>query len=109
MDAIVIRTMSPHDITLDEAEEIAQAIRGLNLNCEVQVEGHERQGKGVTWFEVLHISLLAGIFAGAGKVLAEEAAKKIAAVFVDWHVKGLSNDHPNVPSTWRYTDLTAEY
>jgi RNA 3'-terminal phosphate cyclase len=83
-DAIVIRTASPKDITLEEAGEIAEAVRGLNLNCEVRVEGQERTGYGVTWFEVLRIALLGGGAFGVGKAFAEETAKKIADIVVDW-------------------------
>jgi hypothetical protein len=48
-----------------------------------QTEGQERAGYGVTWFEVLRITLLGGAF-GLGKVFAEEVAKKTADVVVEW-------------------------
>jgi hypothetical protein len=43
-EEIVIRTANPNDITLEESEEIAKAVRGLNLNCDVRVEGQQREG-----------------------------------------------------------------
>jgi hypothetical protein len=50
--SIVVRTQNPRDITLVEAREIAATIRGLNLDSEVRVEEQEREGRGVTWFEI---------------------------------------------------------
>ncbi len=82
-ESIVIRTANPHDITLDEAEQIAQAIRSLGQTWDVRVEGQERTGTGVTLFEVLRIGLLGGAF-GFGKVLVEEAAKRVADTVIDW-------------------------
>jgi hypothetical protein len=82
-ETIVIHTASPRDISLEECEQIAESVRGLSPDFEVRVEGHERTGLGVTWFEVLRISLLGGVF-GLGKLFAEETAKKIADIFVDW-------------------------
>jgi hypothetical protein len=81
-DAIIVRTMSPNDITMEEAEQIAQAIRDLNPNSPVRVKAHLREGVGVTWFEIVSITLSAG--AWATKVLAEDAAKEIAKRAVDW-------------------------
>jgi hypothetical protein len=82
-DTIVIRTANPKDITIEETEGIAKAVRDLDLNCDVKVEGQQRTGYGVTLFEVLRISLVGGAL-WASKALAEEAAKKIMAVVVDW-------------------------
>ena len=83
-EAIVIYTANANDITLEEVEEIATAIRGLNPNFDVQVEAQQRTGYGVTWFEVLRISLLAGAFARVGKVVAEGLVKEIVDIAVDW-------------------------
>jgi hypothetical protein len=83
-DAIVIFTPNPHDITLEEAEDVARAIRGLNTNRDVRVAGKEREGYGVTWFEVLHISFLGGAAFGLGKMVAEELAKRVTDIAVDW-------------------------
>jgi hypothetical protein len=82
-ETIVIRTANPGDITLEEVEVVAKAIRDLRLNCDVQVEGQQREGYGATWFEILRIALLGGAF-GVGKVFAEEVAKKVADIAVDW-------------------------
>ena len=81
---ITIRTANPNDITLDEAENMAVTIRTLNLATTVTVVGQERTGYGVTLFEVLRIGLGGGIAFGAGKAFAEEVAKKIADVVVEW-------------------------
>ncbi len=79
-DKIVISTANPNDITVEEAEEIAQAIRVLKPDCDVQVEGRQREGYGVTWFEVLRISLGGAL----GGKLVEVVAKKVVDVVVDW-------------------------
>src|SRR5580700_9403000 len=84
LEEITIRTANPNDITLDEAENIGVAIRTLNLATTVNVVGQERTGYGVTLFEVLRIGLGGGFAFGAGKAFAEEAAKKIADVVVEW-------------------------
>src|ERR1700752_3259707 len=82
-DTIGINTPNPNDITLEEVEEIAEAVRRLNLNCEVKVSGQHRTGIGVTWLQVLRIALLGGAF-GIGKAFTEEVAKKIADIVVEW-------------------------
>ena len=43
----------------------------------------QREGLGITWFEILRIALMGGAF-GAGKLFTEEVVKKIADVAVDW-------------------------
>jgi hypothetical protein len=80
-EEIVISTANPHDITLEEVEEIATAIRGLNLNCDVRVEGKESEGYGVTLFEVLRVCL-SGVD-WASKEVAKETAKRIMTVVID--------------------------
>lgn len=80
-EEIVISTANPHDIMLEEVEEIATAIRGLNLNCDVRVEAKEREGYGVTLFEVLRVCL-SGVD-WASKEVAKETAKKIMTVVID--------------------------
>jgi hypothetical protein len=62
LNTVIIR--SKKDVPAEEMEEIAQAIRALNLDCDVQVDITERTGYGVTWFEVLHIALEGSIFTG---------------------------------------------
>jgi hypothetical protein len=79
---IGINTPNPHDVTPAEAEEIANAIRGLNPAWNVTVTVTERTGYGVTWFEVLRIALTGGAF--VGKEVLKEAAKKIADIAVEW-------------------------
>ena len=74
--------MNPNDITAEEAEQVAQIIRDLNPNCPVKVKAHLREGTGVTFFEILSITLSAG--AWATKLLAEDAAKEIAKRALDW-------------------------
>lgn len=81
--AIALNSPSPFDITPEEIEDIAAAVRGLNLNCEVRTSVTQREGVGITWFEILRIALLGGGF-GAGKLFTEEVVKKIADVAVDW-------------------------
>jgi hypothetical protein len=78
--SIVVRTQNPLDITCDEAGEIAATIRGLNLAGEVRVEEQEREYRGLTWFEILHITLSYQ----AGQIVLDKATKEIAAIVVDW-------------------------
>jgi hypothetical protein len=78
--SIVVRTQNPLDITPDEAEEIAATIRGLNLDGDVRVEEQEREDRGLTWFEILHITLAFKV----GRVGVDEATEKIADIVVDW-------------------------
>jgi hypothetical protein len=75
-DPIVVITKNPADITLQETEEIAELIRGLDLDLEVQVESKPRGGYGVTWFEVLVIS--------AATKLGDAVIKKLVDVTVEW-------------------------
>jgi len=82
-ETIVIRTANPHDITLEEAEGIASLLRAAYPTLSVKTEGQERTGYGVTWFEVLRITILGGAF-GVGKAFAEEVVKKTADVVVEW-------------------------
>ena len=81
-DLIVVRTKNANDITTEEAEQIAQAIRELKPNCEVLVRAHLMEGRGITWFEILSITLSAG--AWATREIAEEAAKEITKRAVAW-------------------------
>ena len=78
--SIVVRTQNPLDISRDEAGEIAATIRGLNLAGEVRVEEQEREYRGLTWFEILHITLSFQ----AGQIVVDKATKEIAAIVVDW-------------------------
>jgi hypothetical protein len=78
--SIVVRTQNPLDVTRDEAEEIAATIRRLDLDSEVRVEEPEREDRGLTWFEILHVTLALNV----GRVAVETATKKIADIVVDW-------------------------
>jgi hypothetical protein len=52
----------------------------LNLASEVRVEEPEREGRGLTWFEILYITLSFK----AGQTVVDEATEEIAAIFMDW-------------------------
>jgi hypothetical protein len=86
-DKITILTLNPNDITLEEAEELGQSARDhareLSVNCEVEVSAQQREGYGVTWFEVLHVSLLGAAFA-VGKAVTDETAKRLVTSSVQW-------------------------
>jgi len=81
---IVIQTKNPHDITMEEAEQIASILRNTDCDFSVTTQALERTGYGVTWFEVLNISVLGGAAFGLAKAFAEEVVKKIADIAVDW-------------------------
>jgi hypothetical protein len=93
-EIIDINTPNPHDITPAEAEEIAEAIRRLNPTYEVTVTVTERTGYGITWFEILRISLAGGAF--AGKEAMKEAAKKVADIVVEWARERFKREKPAV-------------
>jgi hypothetical protein len=78
--SIVVRTLNPLDVTPDEAEEIAATIRSLNLDSEVRVEEQERGDRGLTWFEILHITLAFTV----GRVVVDEATEKVTDIVVEW-------------------------
>ncbi len=80
LNTVIIR--SKKDVPAEEMEEIAQAIRGLDTDCDVRVDITERTGYGVTWFKVLHIALEGSKYAGTAA--AGAAAKKIAEAVIVW-------------------------
>jgi RNA 3'-terminal phosphate cyclase len=81
---IGIFTPNPHDITTEEAEGLAKLFRSACPDYEVQATGKEREGYGVTLFEVVRISITGGAAFGVGKMVAEELAKKLTDIAVDW-------------------------
>ena len=83
-ESIGIFTPNPNDITVEEAEELAKAIRSEYPNYEVHASGREREGLGVTFFEVLRMSLTGGAAFGVGKIIAEEVIKKLTDISVEW-------------------------
>jgi hypothetical protein len=78
--SIVVRTLNPLDVTPDEAEEIAATIRKLDLDSKVRVEEQEREHRGLTWFEIIHITLAFKV----GRIVVDEATKKISDIVVEW-------------------------
>jgi hypothetical protein len=78
--SIVVRTLNPLDITPDEAGEIAATIRNLILDSEVHVEEPEKEDRGLTWFEILHVTLAFKV----GRIAVDEASEKITGVVVEW-------------------------
>ena len=80
LNTVIIRARK--DVPAEEMEEIAQAIRRLDPDCDVQVDITERTGYGVTWFKVLQIVLEGSKYAGTAA--AGAAAKKIAEAIIDW-------------------------
>ena len=77
-DPIVIRSSNPADITPEEAEELAQIIRSLDWAIGVEVVAQQREGTGVTWAELLHISV-PGLVWGGKKIV-----NKLADVAIEW-------------------------
>jgi hypothetical protein len=55
---IIIEVKNPHDITPEEAEELAEAVRASYPKYKVRVEGTGYTGYAVTLYEVLRIWLL---------------------------------------------------
>jgi len=84
MNEIVIRTRNPNDITIDETEDLARAIRAFLPNQDVGVVGKEqREGTyGVTWFQIVDIVL--PLATGAGVILGKELVQEIARLGIEW-------------------------
>jgi hypothetical protein len=83
MDQIIIQTRNPRDITLEETEELAQAIRLLEPNCNVRVLGGKQVGYGITWFEILRIWLPTAIIT-VGAIVAKEIIQEITKLAIRW-------------------------
>jgi len=77
VDEIVIRSKNPARITLEEAEELAEAIRPLTLNTNINVEGSDSERRpgtyGVTFFQIIEIVLPTAAL--VGKELIQEVTK----------------------------------
>src|ERR1700685_4071415 len=52
-----ISSKNPADISAEEAEELAEAFRGLDADINVTTEVKPREGRGVTWAEIVIITL----------------------------------------------------
>jgi hypothetical protein len=80
MNQVIIRSRNPSDISLDEAEQLARAIRVLLPDDNVQVEGKERRegSKGITWFQIIEIMLPAGLIVG------KEVIQELTKIGIEW-------------------------
>ena len=83
MSRITIRTRNPKDVTFEEAEDLAKAIRAFLPDQDVEVAGKEqREGTyGVTWFQV--VDIVVPIAGGAGAILKKEFIEGIAKLAID--------------------------
>jgi hypothetical protein len=75
---VIIQSLQPFDISAEEAEELARTIRTLDIDIETQVKAEGRKGRGITWGQVLTISL--PFLAWGGNKLAD----KITDVAIEW-------------------------
>ena len=92
MQQVILEPQNPRDLQRDELEELAQAIRDLDIGLEVCfAEEREHRGYGVTYWEVLYISLSVGAAVG-GKVV-----DKILDVAIDWARKRFSRKSSRRP------------
>ena len=95
MSRITIRCRNPKDVTLDEVEVLAQAIRKLLPGQDVEVLGKDQQegAYGITWFQIVDIVLP---FAGAaGALAAKEVIQQITKAGIDWaRSRFKSKGHP---------------
>jgi hypothetical protein len=82
VDEIVIRSRNPARITLEEAEELAQAIRPLAPNTNTNVEGSDSEQRpgtyGVTYFQIIEIVLPTAVLVG------KELIQEITKAAVQW-------------------------
>jgi hypothetical protein len=68
MNQITIWSKDPNRIKLEEAEELAHALRALLTDYEILVKGREpmEEGRvGATWFQIIQIMVPAASIAGA--------------------------------------------
>ena len=86
---IELRPQNPLDLQPEELEELAAAIRLALPDYDVRIVAREQQGYGVTWWEVLHITvpwadlLDAAAKAAAGAILTQ-AIKWARSRFKKW-------------------------
>jgi hypothetical protein len=67
----------------DELDELAQSIRGVSRLNVRSAAPREQRGRGLTWWEIVHIWLPWAAM-GAGGVAGSAMAKKIVDVAVEW-------------------------
>jgi len=81
MNRVILRPANPHDITTEQAEELARAIRQKYPSYDVIVEPKEQEeGRyGLTWFEVLRISLIAGL-----GIALTTAVQELTKMCINW-------------------------
>jgi hypothetical protein len=73
---IIIQPKNPLDLTPEEAEELAKAIRVSYPEFKVQVKTDGYKGYAVTLYQVITITLLVAV--------TEEIVKQIVKLSVDW-------------------------
>ena len=80
MDQVTIRSRNPLRITLNEAEELAQAVRPLAPDIKVEVEAEEQQQGtyGVTFFQIIEIVLPTAAIVG------QELVQEITKAGIEW-------------------------
>jgi hypothetical protein len=76
MNKIIIEPKNPLDLTPEEAEELAKAIRISYPKYEVQVKSNGYRGYGVTLYQVITITVLGAV--------TEEIIKQIVKLSIDW-------------------------
>jgi hypothetical protein len=66
VDAIVLRPGNPRDLTPEKLADLVSDLEAELEEVEVSIEIQEQRGYGVTWWEVLHVTLpwLEGYAAG---------------------------------------------
>ena len=81
MDQIIIRSRNPARITLEEAEELAQAVRALVPDINVEVEGKEQKPStyGVTYFQIIEIVLLS-----TATIVGKEMIQEFTKAGIEW-------------------------
>lgn len=91
MDRIIIQTKNPRDITFEEADELAQEIRSLDLKWDVRVISGKQVGYGVTWSEILHIWLPT-----AGVIVMTEIIHEITKLAIKWARQRFKKEGPSI-------------
>jgi hypothetical protein len=81
---ITIRSRNPNVITLDKAEEVAQTIRTLLPNYDVEVVGKEQEDRiySVTYFRIVDIVL--PFATTVGLIFRKKLTEEITRVAVEW-------------------------
>ncbi len=74
MPDIIVRSSNPYDLSVEELETLAEALRASDQDLDVEVQVLPERGYGVTPYEVIEIVSTVGGAAGAVQLVASAVA-----------------------------------